>query len=153
MGPLQFQMSARRLFAESTGDAGKWPANEWHELLKDFLTASTHPTNLWESISTDSILDGQHLLVVLHIKVYRILWYALLHIEEQDGARVHAARHPPRLHAVLRLDGIEIRARCVILIYSHPLLSPFAFNLWGWWHGEDRLLSTYYLFIRRAVTS
>lgn len=58
-------------------------------------------------------LDGQHLLVVLHLKVHGILRHAVLHIEEQDGARVHPARHPPRLHALLRLDGIEVRSRWV----------------------------------------
>lgn len=51
------------------------------------------------------------MLVVLLLQIHRVLRHALLHPAEEDQPRVHSARHPSRLHAVLRLDGNEVRTR------------------------------------------
>lgn len=55
------------------------------------------------------LLDGEDVLVVLLLQVHRVLRHAVLHPPEEEQSRVNPARDPPRLHAVLGVDGDEIR--------------------------------------------
>lgn len=130
VGPLQLQVSTGGLFSQPTRDAGK--LTQWNGCsslggaLPGWLANYTKRTIL--SFGRLSPLDGQHLLVVLHIKVHWILWHDVLHFEEEESACVDAARDPPRVHAILRLDGIEVRSRWVPSEKSacHLVLSPIA---------------------------
>lgn len=53
--------------------------------------------------------------MVLHLQVYRILRYAVLPAAEEEPTCVDVARYPPRMHAVLGVDGHEVRPGYVSL--------------------------------------
>lgn len=63
-------------------------------------------------------LDGEDVLVVLLLKIHRILRHTILHSQKEEQSRVHPSRHPSRLHAILGMDGHEIRSRYVVNIAS-----------------------------------
>lgn len=105
---LQLQMSTRGLLDKSIGNAGKFNAfcaySPRHIHINWFCLFPRFPF-------PDDRIDGEHLLVVLHRQVHWILRHALLHSAQKDGARVDVTRHPSRLHALLGLDGSQVRSR------------------------------------------
>lgn len=64
-----------------------------------------------EEFANCAVTDGPNVLVVLFLEVHRVFRHALFHFAQENESRVDVARHSPRMHAFLGVDGDEVRSR------------------------------------------
>lgn len=62
--------------------------------------------------------------MVFHLQVYGVFRHAVLHSTQEEQPGVDVARYPPWMHAVLGVDGHEIRSRYKKCnqIYNHAIV-------------------------------